>query len=80
MEHKLNSTTIRNKTTELEKKVESEEHNVDEILTNFVKLITPDNTSRKKRTPPSKKKEGHKKWYNASCHEVSKRLKIVLNY
>ena len=75
MEHKLNSTTTIDEVTKLENKVDSEDNNIDEIITHLVNLITPNDTSKRKKSAPIKKKRATKKWYDASCHEVSKRLK-----
>ena len=71
----LNSIVTINEAKKLENKVELEDNNINEIVTDLVKLITPDNTSKRKQTTPSKKKVTHKKWYDKSCQEVSKRLK-----
>ena len=74
MVHKLTSPNALKQVKELEHKVEADKDNINEVLSHLVKLITPDNTPRKKK-PHSNKKKPPKKWYDSSCHEMSKRLK-----
>ena len=75
MVHKFNSPTTITQVEELQSKVETEDDNTDEVLSHFIKLITPDNTTRKKKKSHPRKKTTPKKWYDSSCHEMSKRLK-----
>ena len=71
---KINSPPTLKKVQELQSALDSTNDNIEEVVSEFIKIVTPDSA---KNRPKNMRKKAPKKWYDLTCYEMSKRLKNV---
>ena len=64
----MKSPNTLSKINELQDKLNLSDNNTNEVITDLIKIITPDSHKKIKSV---RKKTASKKWYDHSCYEMS---------
>ena len=73
-ELKINSREALDKINEMHNALNSKDDNTDDVISDHVKLLLP---AQQKRKKADRKRKAPKKWYDHTCHEMSRRLKDI---